>query len=127
MTRLSEEERRLKAAARDDPQAAGVYADWLADQGREYEAAVQRQKAGLSRLRFVLRYKSTGELGSEYSTLSNAWGAITGIMARKLHGRDCYLSEEEKDLALEHYEIVVLEARLTPVVVLPARAQKGQA
>lgn len=115
----NETERRLEAAAKLDPKGAGaVFADWLEDGGRAYEAACWRQRAGLSQLFFQIVPK--GEPVSPphthrcYNSLSAARGAITNQFKWR-----------HKDQVPE-WEVRVWESRLQLAASLPAkRGEEG--
>lgn len=67
------EESGLKAAAKTSKEAAGIYADWLEDNGRILDAAKMRVKAGISVLRFIVCEVATDNmLTKEYKIQSAA-------------------------------------------------------
>src|SRR5262245_33145268 len=76
-----------------DATARGAYADWLEEHDRLYEAALQRDKAGLSEVWFKFRRKSDGLFsgGTASSSGRISWSA-KGKMWRRLADLRSHLS-----------------------------------
>jgi uncharacterized protein (TIGR02996 family) len=97
----------------DDVTSRQVYADWLEEQGRPYEAMQQRVLAGVSEARFKIRRKSD-RLFSEGGTKTKKWSA-TGKEWRRLDhlrshltaycGRGAYEGTPWADLEIVVYEV----------------------
>ncbi|MDY3558491.1 TIGR02996 domain-containing protein [Gemmata sp. JC673] len=75
----------------NDHTARAAYADWLDEQGRRYEAALERGRAGLSEVYFKIRRKSDGLFseGAEPRGVKK-WSAL-GKMWPKLHVLQAHL------------------------------------
>jgi hypothetical protein len=131
----SEEERGLEAAARKNPRGAGaVFADWLEDHDRVYEAARWRQRAGLSELRYATVKKVAGLNNPQewpasrfFSTLSGARGRITADWYQQRwhwpRTSGTPSSRKPPQDFVDQYEIQVFEFRKTFLLKLPSRKE----
>lgn len=114
----NETERRLEEAAKADPKGAGaVYADWLEDAGRTYEAACWRQRAGLSELRFQVAQVGSAQVGS--AQIQTAGRAFTTLSAAR--GWITTQGKWRRDVG--SYEIRVFELRSQLVTTLPPKKE----
>jgi uncharacterized protein (TIGR02996 family) len=103
------------ATTPDDANAARLqYSDWLDEEGRSYDAALQREAAGVSVLRYDVLPKSTPDsaalLHEGYRNLNAARGNIT------------YMAKW--GLPREDFRVVVVEERRYIVCTLPGDAEK---
>jgi uncharacterized protein (TIGR02996 family) len=129
---MTADEKGFLAAIKKNPKdatARGAYADWLDEHDRPYEALLQREKAGLSEVRYKLRRKSDG-LYSEgsgrkavaWSMKGKAWRKLSdlhGHLKLLLRDRGRYAATPGADL-----EVVVVEFRAVVAATLPVALEK---
>ncbi len=116
-----------------DATARGAYADWLEEHDRPYEAALQRDKAGLSEVYFKLRRKSDGLYSGGRSASHSQpirWAA-KGKMWRKLSDLRSHVAGHVRirsaygrgqlygDTPWDDLEVVVIEIRENAIAALP--------
>jgi len=115
----------------DDTTARLAYADWLDERDRPYEAILQRERAGVSEVRYKLRRKSDGR----FACGQLPWNCDTGLwsdrgkMWRKLSQLRGHILRVRR--AMRSYggtpwrdvEIAVAEIRAVIVATLPAANQ----
>ena len=126
----ADEEAAFIAAIRKTPadsNARVAYADWLDEHDRPYEAAVQRDRAGVSELWYRLRRKSDGlfsdgrrDKGGSviWSTSGKRWRSLKELGP---HMRNMYGSYDWADL-----EVVVIEIRPQDIAILPITIHHDQ-
>lgn len=107
----------------DDRTVHSAYADWLEEHDRPYEAAIQRDRAGLSEVWFKLRRKTDGLFadpdGLEYWTKTGKrWRSLKGLVP---HVTNVSNRREGSYLGVKwaNLEVVVIEIRPTDVLTLP--------
>jgi uncharacterized protein (TIGR02996 family) len=119
----SEEAGFLVALEKDskDKATRAAYADWLDEHDRAYEAAVQRDKAGLSEVWYKVRRKTDGlfaEPGGRepWTKVGKRWRSLKQVVPHIHNMRDGgrYLAVKWEDL-----EIVVTEIRPQDIGTLP--------
>ena len=114
----------------DDATAHAAFADWLDEHGRPVEAAVQRDAARLSEVRYKLRRKSDGLFceGNCWTSRGKGWRQLgdlnkhLGSVRRRRDPRESsliYLGTPLTDL-----EIVVVEVRAVAIASLPLKIKK---
>ncbi|MBN9120052.1 MAG: TIGR02996 domain-containing protein [Planctomycetes bacterium] len=110
----------------DDRTVRAAYADWLEEHERPYEAAVQRDRAGVSEVWYKLRRKTDGlfaepdgpgpknwtRTGTRWRSLKALVPHVTNVSDRRA-GR--YLG-----VKWENLEVVVIEIRPVDIGALPA-------
>jgi uncharacterized protein (TIGR02996 family) len=104
-----------------DTATRAAYADWLDEQDRAYEAAVQREKAGLSEVWYRVRRKTDGLFaepdGREcWTRTGKRWRSLKQVVPH-IHNRSArgrYLDVKWEDL-----EVVVSEVRPEDIGALP--------
>jgi len=110
-----------------------AYADWLDEHGRPYEAILQRERAGLSEVRYKLRRKSDGL----FACGQLPWNCDTGLwsdrgkMWRKLSQLQEHIFRARRWSSRSYggtpwgdVEIAVVEVRPVIVATLPAVAPR---
>ncbi|AWM35999.1 hypothetical protein GobsT_62540 [Gemmata obscuriglobus] len=115
----------------NDHTARAAYADWLDEQGRRYEAAIERGRAGLSEVYFKIRRKSDG-LFSEgrspsqsrvrWSAKGKTWRRMNDVRAHMLNLKDgkSYGGTPWNDI-----EVVLHEVRVVFTAALPVSVANG--
>jgi uncharacterized protein (TIGR02996 family) len=106
----------------DDTTARAAYADWLEEHDRAYEAAVQRDRAGVSEVWYKVRRKTDGLFAEpdhpkRWTKGGKRWRSLKQVvphMHNMLSGRGSYLG-----VKWENLEIVVVEIRPQHVATLP--------
>jgi uncharacterized protein (TIGR02996 family) len=110
----------------DDRTVRAAYADWLEERDRPYEAAVQRDRAGLSEVWYKLRRKTDGLFaepdspGPEYWTRTGKrWRSLKALVPHVISMSDrrgsSYFGVKWANL-----EVVVIEIRPVEIGTLPA-------
>jgi uncharacterized protein (TIGR02996 family) len=129
----AEESGFLKALKKNpkDAAASSAYADWLDENGRPYEAALQREKAGLSEVFFKIRRKSdrlfsSGTRSGSYRPLTwsakgKMWRTLSALHAHLRGPRD---TRTYSGIPWEDVEVVFLEVRVTYTTTLGVAQQK---
>lgn len=112
-------EKEFLRQAQNDHTLYGPYADWLEEQGRKYDAARYRAKAGLSRIRYIIRKKSDGTQLGEYATIGNTRGQISKLVGRTGCKWFSHMGYADDDL-----EILVIEWQEREIYILPPVAEK---
>lgn len=109
-----------------DSNARVAYADWLEEHDRPYEAAVQRDRAGVSEVWLKLRRKTDGLFADREKDGRNRWSVVWTRRGRRWRslkelvphmtnmGRGDYAGVAWKDI-----EVVVVETRPQEVAALP--------
>jgi uncharacterized protein (TIGR02996 family) len=110
----------------DDRTVRAAYADWLEEHDRPYEAAVQRDRAGVSEVWYKLRRTTDGRFAEPDAPSSEFW-TKTGKRWRSLkslvpHVISVSARRSELYLGVEwaHLEVVVIEIRPVEIGTLPA-------
>ncbi len=108
----------------DDRTARVAYADWLDEHDRPYEAAVQRDKAGVSEVWYMLRRKTDGLFANRHRDGGIVWSA-TGKRWRSLKELVPHINNMSRrggyagTTKYEDLEVVVIEIRPLDVALLP--------
>lgn len=121
----------IKASPKDST-ARRAYADWLEEQNRPYEAALQRGQAGLSDVYFKVRRKSDGLFSDgnpsgrgqalKWSAVGKTWKRALDVRAHMLNLRDkgTYYGTPWDDI-----EVVMQEVRVVFTATLPVEASQS--
>jgi uncharacterized protein (TIGR02996 family) len=142
---MTAEERGFLSAIKKSPTdatARGAYADWLDENGRPYEALLQRGKAELSEVYFKIRRKSDGLFSEGTTTSGGSHWSTKGKLWRKLHVLRSHLRNYVQlhrawtsvrfvvkyydDTSWDDLEVVVVEVRVTVGAVLPLVLRQDQ-
>lgn len=120
----------------DDTTARAVYADWLDEHDRPYEAVLQRERAGVAEVRYKLRRKSDGlfacgQLPWNWGGEGEFWSR-QGKLWRKLSQLQEHISRARRWSAKTYgrtpwsdVEIAVVEVRPVVVATLPITSEKA--
>jgi uncharacterized protein (TIGR02996 family) len=111
-----------------DKASRSAYADWLDEHGRQYEAAIQRAKAGLSTVGYKIRRKSDGFFNNGKGRWSETGGkSWTRVADALLHLRS---SSRQYKAPLSYYgsvlddvEIVFMEVRVSLEIGMPVKEE----
>jgi uncharacterized protein (TIGR02996 family) len=109
-----------------DVNTRAAYADWLDEHNRPYEAAVQRDKGGVSEVWYKLRRTTDGLFAepdnpNRWTNTGKRWRSLKQLLlhVRSLSGAGHYLQVRFEDV-----EVVVIEVRPQTVGTLPVSARR---
>jgi uncharacterized protein (TIGR02996 family) len=116
-----------------DTTARLVYADWLDEYDRPYEAILQRERAGVAEVRYKLRRKSDGLFAcgrlpgygatDAWSTRGKMWRKLSQLQGHIRTARR-WSAKNYRGTPWGEVEIAVVEVRPVVVATLPASDPK---
>lgn len=122
------EERGFESAIRENPKDVATrlaYADWLEEQGRPYDALLQRVKGGISEARYRIRRKSDGLFSTgwpiQWTAKGKDWKRLGDV---RTHFTGCSYYDEYADTPWSDIEVVVYEVRVQLAASLPVLREK---